>query len=54
MEIKDLIKNCKSLNEIIYTINREYDLDKKLGITAAAIVKAQIEKVIQICGIKKR
>jgi len=34
MEIKDLIKDCKSLNEIISSINREYDLDKKLGITA--------------------
>jgi len=54
MEIRELIKDCKSLNEIISNINREYDLDKKLGITADAIVKAQIEKVIQICGIKKR
>lgn len=54
MEIKELIKDCKTLNEIIRTINVNYDLDKKLGITADVIVKAQIEKVIAICGIKKR
>lgn len=54
MEIKEIVKNCNSLNEIFREIDRHYDLDKKLGVVSGSVVKSYIQKVIEICKIEPR
>ena len=53
-DIKGLLKNENSLKDIIDTMNRYYDLDKKLGIMSKSIVINSLEKVITICNLKER
>jgi len=53
-DIREIVKNCNTLNEIMKQINIEFDLDKKLGTISGSMVKSYIAKVIEICDIKKR
>jgi hypothetical protein len=53
-DIREIVKDCNTLNEIMREVNKNYDLDKKLGVIAGPMVKSYISKVIQICDIKKR
>jgi len=52
--LKGLVKENKSLKDIIDTMNRYYDLDKPLGIMSKSIVVNSLEKVIKICNLKER
>ena len=54
MDLTNLLKECKSLKEIIETMNRYYDLDKNLGVMSKSIVINSMKKVIKICDLKER
>lgn len=53
-DIDNLLKQCNSLNEIIETMNRYYDLDKKLGVMSKSIVIQSLNKVIVICNLQEK
>ncbi len=53
-DIDNLLKQCNSLNEIIETMNRYYDLDKKLGVMSKSIVIQSLNKVILICNLQEK
>ncbi len=53
-DIDKLLKQCNSLNEIIETMNRYYDLDKKLGVMSKSIVIQSLNKVILICNLQEK
>lgn len=53
-DLKGLVKENKSLKDIIDTMNRYYNLDQPLGIMSKSIVINSLEKVIKICNLKER
>jgi hypothetical protein len=53
-DLRNIVKDCNTLNEIIKEVNKSYDLDKKLGLVSGQMVKSYIAKVIEICQIEKR
>lgn len=53
-DLKGLLKESDSLKDIIDTMNRYYNLDKKLGIMSKSIVINSLQKVIKICNLNER
>lgn len=52
--MKEQLKNCNNLNDIIKVVNKFYDLDQKLGAVSESVVKSAIQNVINTCRIKER
>ncbi|MAJ74148.1 hypothetical protein CMK13_14180 [Candidatus Poribacteria bacterium] len=52
--MKEQLKNCNNLNDIIKVVNKFYDLDQKLGTVSETVVKSAIQNVINTCRIKER
>jgi len=54
MDLKAKLKQCNTLNEVIRTVDQEYDLDKPLGPMAKMVVTNGIEKLLITINAKKR
>ncbi len=53
-QLKEELKKCLNLKEIVSTMDQYYILDKELGMMSKAAVIRGLDDVIQMCGIKER
>lgn len=53
-DLKSKLKNANTLNQVIQTVNQEYNLDQPLGIMSKVIVVEGLSSLIDKLRIPKR
>mgnify|MGYP001282407746 CR=1 FL=1 len=53
-ELNKALKEAKSFNEIVKTVNIFYDLDKPLGIASKSMITGSINTIIKVINAQER
>jgi hypothetical protein len=53
-ELNNDLKNARSFNDIVKTVNKYYDLDKPLGIASKAMILGSLNTILKAINASER